>query len=1678
MKIIAVGIFLIALSCLIHPQYLSAQDPEAIANLEFWLRSNEEISISADKVETWGSLNNDLVATNDLANRRPTLVADLFTEQPGVFIGGDQTGPFLNIAPLNTGASYTIYALIKTEGFNNPVQYLIGLTPGNRGFGFTNSNQRFVYVDGGIQAQTSQGLEPNSFYFIQMKYDASVDLMNFDINFGEISVEATIPDQVPVETVKIGTRSDQNWSFNGSIAEVLYYSDAHTSEESGQIEQYILDYYAPPLNLPSEIVLSSYCDTILSIPDRYSSISWSNGSDSSTTTITSDGLIDVTATTIFGEVLSASVNVKYPGVVLESFELCSGTDSIWNPQLDGFEIEWQDGSTDVTFLISEVGFYSFSATDLDGCSFNSESIEITIDDFPSQESLPSFISLCEGESLESSLESNEGLIYLWDTGSNEPSIVVENTQVYSLVVTNSNGCVNEAATDVIITGISPAPAFEFTRDCITDVLSFNDLSIPAGSSEIVSWNWNFDDGTTSNAQNVSHTFETPGAYNVILEVLSSEDCLAAIDSLILISSEIMLGEVIENGCANYETVITDASSISFDTIESIEWEITNSSEIIVFSGDGTEISNTFNEEGLYQVLRVFEKSSGCSDTLSSIIEIKPSSFCFLPNELPDLSFWLDADSLVELHAAINQVNIWGNRFDDSHDAVAPDLSNSPLYVENIPELNYHSTLRFDGVNDWMDFSQLNNIRTIVMMYKHRTGTQTGLATILGHPLLNNLVGGANDLLLLPTAINPFVANGITAVNGNELLASTLVKPLEYSIFSIAPSDTLVLQYITNDRNTAGRYWDGDYSEILFFNDFLSPEEQNQVEQYLRYKYAPPIDLPRQIRVEYGFCDTALVGYQPWFRTYDWSTGSQDSTIQVNESGWYNLTVTDLFGYTSTDSVEVIFDGTFGQESETLCALETLTYSTGLDSDEYSLDWSTDETSSSIDITEEGFYSVTIDDTLGCSYASPNIFIDVDSFPITANLIDIPTFCLGNDLFLSSGFAEAETYLWNTDEVSPFIQPQVSDEYWVEAINVNGCIGRDTVDIDIAGVAPDAEFEVSPPCENNEVIFDDITVPDGGTVVEWSWVFGDALSGFGSAAFGSAQAPGFANQYTATGQYPVTLTVTLDNGCTGTTRDTILVNPLPLVNFSAPLVCAGNEVFFESLSVVPGNGTIAQRDWSFGNGTTDMGSIGSTTFETLGFNTVTHIVTTEDACVDSLVRTVEVLGSPIVDFDVTDVCIGQSVVFNENVDTSVSGPIFYNWQFGDGFFSNFPNTSHEYAQAGVYEVTLTATGNNVGVNGCVDQETREIRVYEPPLANSTTTDACIGAAVNLVDVSLWRVIEGTTDPVISRQWNILDGPTGNQEGFIGMDSVQTFIPAAAGTFDVGLELETAAGCQASSTGSFLVQAIPSADFDLTLPEINPPFTSVPDNLSEDGINFEWLINGELVSTEFEPSLTFDSAGDYEVVLVATNDLNCNDSAMAMFTVILPEYDIALIELQYQTQGTTLVLNAIISNNGNVVVETFDTEIEVGRDIQFTVVSDFTLLPGVLVDYPLGSDIGYIPGRDLPYTCMRISNPNGQTETDTTNNYLCIGLNEQRATFGDPYPNPAKDEVKLTFVLPDDGPLSVEITGSDGRLMESFVLDLKEGLNTVDYPLIGWSEGMYFLKFSYRNQEEVFRLVVAR
>jgi len=57
-------------------------------------------------------------------------------------------------------------------------------------------------------------------------------------------------------------------------------------------------------------------------------------------------------------------------------------------------------------------------------------------------------------------------------------------------------------------------------------VNFTDLTISGAS--ITSWFWNFDDGSTSNLQNPSHSLTTPGSYDVSLTVTDIDGCLLTV----------------------------------------------------------------------------------------------------------------------------------------------------------------------------------------------------------------------------------------------------------------------------------------------------------------------------------------------------------------------------------------------------------------------------------------------------------------------------------------------------------------------------------------------------------------------------------------------------------------------------------------------------------------------------------------------------------------------------------------------------------------------------------------------------------------------------------------------------------------------------------------------------------------------------------------------------------------------------------------------------------------------------------------------------------------------------------------------------------------------------------------------------------------------------------------------
>ena len=120
----------------------------------------------------------------------------------------------------------------------------------------------------------------------------------------------------------------------------------------------------------------------------------------------------------------------------------------------------------------------------------------------------------------------------WDFGDAETSDEQNPTHTYSaggtytvsLTVTNSDAQTDTVTHDVEVPALKPTADFDYssTTPDVGDEVSFTDKSTAAGSATITGWSWNFGDGTTSTAQNPTHSYAVIGTYTVSLTVTDSE----------------------------------------------------------------------------------------------------------------------------------------------------------------------------------------------------------------------------------------------------------------------------------------------------------------------------------------------------------------------------------------------------------------------------------------------------------------------------------------------------------------------------------------------------------------------------------------------------------------------------------------------------------------------------------------------------------------------------------------------------------------------------------------------------------------------------------------------------------------------------------------------------------------------------------------------------------------------------------------------------------------------------------------------------------------------------------------------------------------------------------------------------------------------------------------------------
>ncbi len=433
-------------------------------------------------------------------------------------------------------------------------------------------------------------------------------------------------------------------------------------------------------------------------------------------------------------------------------------------------------------------------------------------------------------------------------------------------------------------------------------------------------------------------------------------------------------------------------------------------------------------------------------------------------------------------------------------------------------------------------------------------------------------------------------------------------------------------------------------------------------------------------------------------------------------------------------------------------------------------------------------------------------------------------------------------------------------------------------------------------------FADSSSDDDGSIASWDWNFGD---GSGSS---TQQNPSYS--YAVGGTYDVTLTVTDNEGATGSVTQPVTVsepppNAPPVASMEVedgPDPCGGlldNRCTFNDTST-DSDGTIETWTWDFGSGTlagcmpcSGPGQSMLVDFPADGPNptTVSLTVTDDDGATDT--ASVEVwLSAPANDppsVTITDppdgstYTDGDSVTFSGSASDTEDGDLTASLDWSsdlDGPLGSGGSVTTSSMSVGTHTITASTTDSG-GTSG---QDTITITIdpvnTAPTVAITAPAD---GASFNEGDlVSFTGTADDTEDGDIkaSLVWtSSLDGQIGTGSGF-STSSLST------GTHTITASVTDSGGLSGDDTITISVNAPPTASFTFTTTDLTVDF--IDDSSDGDGsiASWSWDFGDGNGSAAQSPSHTYAAGGTYTVTLTVTDDDGATDSASQSVTVTAP------------------------------------------------------------------------------------------------------------------------------------------------------------------------------------------------
>ncbi|HRP88649.1 MAG TPA: PKD domain-containing protein [Edaphocola sp.] len=200
-------------------------------------------------------------------------------------------------------------------------------------------------------------------------------------------------------------------------------------------------------------------------------------------------------------------------VLPDSVNICSGGQVQLNAGNNGSTYSWNTGATSQTINVNTAGQYIVNITNVLGCSIN-DTTQVTLQPSPLVD-LGNDTAFCNQSSI--TLDAgNAGDNYLWNTGATSQSIVVNQTGVYHVTVTNQYGCTDSDSVEVSYLGTPSVDGFYATPryDIQAGRIDFEGIN----PLYVTSYLWDFGDGHTSILPNPYHVYNAIGTYTVTLTV--------------------------------------------------------------------------------------------------------------------------------------------------------------------------------------------------------------------------------------------------------------------------------------------------------------------------------------------------------------------------------------------------------------------------------------------------------------------------------------------------------------------------------------------------------------------------------------------------------------------------------------------------------------------------------------------------------------------------------------------------------------------------------------------------------------------------------------------------------------------------------------------------------------------------------------------------------------------------------------------------------------------------------------------------------------------------------------------------------------------------------------------------------------------------------------------------------